>query len=165
MSLPWGASTWSLLQLLTEGGLNYLVDSATPHAYKGYKFNLSLVAHSYKPDCFRGYLNQMSSVFPSTLFMDPWTPTEIWKVAAKLHPQLSSSLVSWLAANSPCTCPTVSCRPPARHALVGVAPGPGLSLSSAASRSRSASMLLVASHGRCFTTHANLTEQLLHCQL
>ena len=81
--------------MLTEGGLNYLVDGAIPHASKRYKVKLSLVAYSYKPDRFRGYLRQMDIVFNTPLFMDPWTPTEVRKVAAKLHPQLSSSLVSW----------------------------------------------------------------------
>ena len=86
---------WSLLQLLQEGGLCYLVNGAVPFANAMYRFDLSLVAHSYKPARFRGYQKQMSDVYGGTLFMDPWTPTEISKVAAKLHPQLSRSLVSW----------------------------------------------------------------------
>eukprot|EP00891_Asterochloris_glomerata_P007566 jgi/Astpho2/7566/Aster-02472 len=88
-----GASMWSLLQLLREGGICYLVDGAVPFANAMYRFDLSLVAHSYKPARFRGYQKQMSDVYGGTLFMDPWTPTEISKVAAKLHPQLSRSLV------------------------------------------------------------------------
>ena len=84
---------WSLPQLLQKGGLNYLVDGAVPHANA--RFKLSLVAHTYKPDCFNSYLHENSSVFNKPLFIDPWTPTEIGKVAAKLHPQLSNSLVSW----------------------------------------------------------------------
>ena len=90
-----GASMWSLLQLLAKGGLNYLVDGAIPHASKSINFKLSLVAHSYKPDRFKGYLRQMSITSSRPLIMDPWTKTEILKVAAKLHPQLSHSLVSW----------------------------------------------------------------------
>ena len=84
-----------MLQLLEEGGLIYPVDGAKPHADAMFGFELSLVAHSYKPDRFNSYLQQDSSVFNRPLFMDAWTPTEIWKVAAKLHPQLSNSLVSW----------------------------------------------------------------------
>ena len=89
------ASMRSLLQLLMKGGLVYLVDGAEPRANALFKFELSLVAHSYKPARFQGYQKQMSDVYGGTLFMDPWTPTEISKVAAKLHPQLSRSLVSW----------------------------------------------------------------------
>ena len=92
---PVGASMGSLLQLLQEGGLCYLVDGAVPHANAMSRFDLSLVAHSYKPARFQGYQKQLSDVYGGTLFMDPWTPTEILKVAAKLHPQLSRSLVSW----------------------------------------------------------------------
>ena len=83
-----------LLQLLAKGGLNYLVDGAIPHANKRLNFKLSLVAHSYKPARFQGYLRQMRDVYGSPLFMEPWTPTEILEVAAKLHPQLDCSLVS-----------------------------------------------------------------------
>ena len=110
---------WSLLQLLAEGGMCYLVDGAVPFddtMSSMSSFELSLVAHSYKPSCIKNYQCQVRDVFPSTLFMDPWTPTEILKVAAKLHPQLSNSQVSWLhrvtvhaqlcqvALLSPCTC-------------------------------------------------------------
>ncbi len=90
-----GASMWSLLQLLQEGGLCYLVDGAVPFANAMYRFDLSLVAHSYKPDRFKDYQKQFMTVSSQALIMDPWTPTEISKVAAKLHPQLSRSLVSW----------------------------------------------------------------------
>ena len=90
---------WSLPQLLRKGGLNYLVDRAVPYANA--RFKLSLAAHPYKPDCFNNYLHQNSSVFNRPLFMDPWTPTEIWKVAAGLHPQLSSSQVSWRQVVTP----------------------------------------------------------------
>ena len=48
-----GASMWSLLQLLQEGGLCYLVDGAVPFANAMYNLDLSLVAHSYKPDRFK----------------------------------------------------------------------------------------------------------------
>ena len=90
-----GTSMSSLLQVLAKGGLNYLVDGAFPHASKRYKPKLSLVAHPYQPDRFRRYLHRMRSVYSRPLIMDPWTPTEILKVAAKLHPQLDSLLVSW----------------------------------------------------------------------
>ncbi len=70
------------------------MDGAKPKANKRIKFKLSLVAHSYKPDRFKGYLRQMSIVFEDALCMDPWTPTDILKVAAKLHPHLSTVLVS-----------------------------------------------------------------------
>ena len=86
---------WSLLQLLREGGICYLVDGAVPFANAMYRFDLSLVAHSYKPDRFKDYQKQFMTVSSQALIMDPWTPTEISKVAAKLHPQLSRSLVSW----------------------------------------------------------------------
>ena len=87
----------SSLQLLEESGLRlcYLVDGAVPHANKKYQFKLSLVADSYKPDRFRGYMQHMRSTFSSPLFMDPWVRMDIEKVAARLHPQLSSALVSW----------------------------------------------------------------------
>ena len=110
------ASMWSLLQVLRKGGSNYLVDVAMPHANKRYNIKLSLVAHSYQPESFKGYLRQMSITSSRPLIMDPWTPAEILKVAAKLHPQLSSSLVSWqesvtahahvchVALLLPCTC-------------------------------------------------------------
>ena len=105
-----------LLQLLVKGGLFYLVDGAKPRASATFKCELSLVAHSYKPDRFKEYQRLIRHVYPSTLFMERWTPTEILTVAAKLHPQLDTSLVSWqqrattlaqlyhVALLLPCTC-------------------------------------------------------------
>ena len=90
-----GASMWSLLQLLTKGGLNYLVAGAIPHANKRITFRLGLVAHSYQPDRFRGYLHRMGIVYNRPLIMNPWNSPDILKVAARMHPQLISSLVSW----------------------------------------------------------------------
>ena len=101
----------------------------------------------------------MDFVFSRPLFMDPWTPTEIWKVAAKLHPQLSGSLVSWqqrVPAHS-----TVSSCPLACHAHVERCSRPRLSPSNVACRSKSVLMFLVAFPGRCFKIRANLTEWLL----
>eukprot|EP00891_Asterochloris_glomerata_P008480 jgi/Astpho2/8480/fgenesh1_pg.00125_%23_4_t len=77
--------------LLEEGGSYYLVDGAKPKANKRIKFKLSLVAHSYKPDRFKGYLRQMSIVFETALCMDPWTPTDILKVQERLHVVLVAS--------------------------------------------------------------------------
>ena len=71
------------------------MDGAVPHASAMYRFDLSLVAHSYKPDRFKNYQKQLMTVSSEALIMDPWTPTEILKVAAKLHTQLDDSLVSW----------------------------------------------------------------------
>ena len=86
----------SLLQLLEEGGLRlcYLVDGAVPHVNKRYQFKMSLVAHSYKPDRFKGYMQHMRSTFSSPLFMDTWNRMDLLKVAARMHTHLNSSLVS-----------------------------------------------------------------------
>ena len=59
----------SLLQLLEKGDSNYLVDGAKPKANKRIKNKLNLVAHSYKPDRFKGYLRQISIVFEDALCM------------------------------------------------------------------------------------------------
>ena len=150
-----GASMRSLLQLLTKGGVNYLVDGAI----KRINFKLGLVAHSYQPDRFRGYLHRVGIVYNRPLIMDPWALTDILKVAAKMHPQLDSSLVSGqqrVSSHAQLCHVTLLL---AIH-LQSVASGPGVSLPHAACRSRSASIFLAATPGMCL-----LIQRLTQCMM